>query len=82
MSGPFSKSHCLLTQQMIRRITVKPIGVHFEISLSPGVDLVLNSLSDEKLQASLRVLAIHGRFLEIGKFDLSKNTPLGKDNLE
>ncbi|XP_076103743.1 fatty acid synthase-like [Mytilus galloprovincialis] len=42
-----------------------------------GVDLVLNSLSEEKLQASIRVIAEHGRFLEIGKFDLSKNTPLG-----
>ncbi|XP_019359228.1 PREDICTED: fatty acid synthase isoform X1 [Gavialis gangeticus] len=42
-----------------------------------GVDLVLNSLAEEKLQASLRCLAQHGRFLEIGKFDLSKNNPLG-----
>ncbi|XP_053392677.1 fatty acid synthase-like [Mercenaria mercenaria] len=43
-----------------------------------GVDIVLNSLAEEKLQASLRVLAQHGRFLEIGKFDLSNNTSLGK----
>ena len=42
-----------------------------------GVDLVLNSLSDEKLQASVRCLAQHGRFLEIGKYDLSQNNPLG-----
>lgn len=42
-----------------------------------GVDVILNSLADEKLQASLRVLAQHGRFLEIGKVDLSNNTPLG-----
>ncbi|XP_076014659.1 fatty acid synthase [Genypterus blacodes] len=42
-----------------------------------GVDLVLNSLADEKLQASLRCLARHGRFLEIGKYDLSNNSPLG-----
>ena len=42
-----------------------------------GVDVVLNSLAEEKLQASLRCLAQHGRFLEIGKFDLSNNTPLG-----
>nr|XP_033816212.1 fatty acid synthase [Geotrypetes seraphini] len=42
-----------------------------------GVDLVLNSLAEEKLQASLRCLARHGRFLEIGKFDLSNNSPLG-----
>ncbi len=42
-----------------------------------GVDLVLNSLADDKLQASVRVLAAGGRFLEIGKFDLSKNAGLG-----
>ncbi|EDV19161.1 uncharacterized protein TRIADDRAFT_34034 [Trichoplax adhaerens] len=42
-----------------------------------GVDVVLNSLAEEKLQASLRVVARHGRFLEIGKYDLSNNTPLG-----
>lgn len=35
-----------------------------------GVDYVLNSLSDEKLQASLRCLARHGIFLEIGKYDI------------
>lgn len=39
---------------------------------------MLNSLAEEKLQASVRVLAQHGRFLEIGKFDLSNNTSLGK----
>ncbi|CAM5096781.1 unnamed protein product [Natator depressus] len=42
-----------------------------------GVNLVLNSLAEEKLQASLRCLARHGRFLEIGKYDLSNNSPLG-----
>ena len=42
-----------------------------------GVQVVLNSLAGEKLQASLRCLARHGRFLEIGKYDLSNNNPLG-----
>ncbi|XP_015126151.1 fatty acid synthase [Diachasma alloeum] len=42
-----------------------------------GVDLVLNSLAEEKLQASVRCLAKDGRFLEIGKYDLSNNSPLG-----
>ncbi|XP_063827966.1 fatty acid synthase [Ostrinia nubilalis] len=42
-----------------------------------GVDLVLNSLADDKLQASVRCLAEGGRFLEIGKLDLSNNTALG-----
>lgn len=43
-----------------------------------GVDIVLNSLAEEKLQASVRCLAKDGRFLEIGKYDLSNNSPLGK----
>lgn len=42
-----------------------------------GVDIVLNSLAEEKLQASIRCLANGGRFLEIGKFDLSNDAPLG-----
>ncbi|XP_076288350.1 fatty acid synthase 1 [Lasioglossum baleicum] len=42
-----------------------------------GVDVVLNSLSEEKLQASVRCLAEGGRFLEIGKYDLSNDAPLG-----
>ena len=41
-----------------------------------GVDLVLNSLADDKLQASLRCLADGGRFLEIGKYDMSINARL------
>lgn len=43
-----------------------------------GVDIVLNSLAEEKLQSSVRVLAEHGHFLEIGKFDLSQNNSLGE----
>ncbi|KAL0271260.1 UNVERIFIED_CONTAM: hypothetical protein PYX00_008407 [Menopon gallinae] len=42
-----------------------------------GVDVVLNSLAEDKLQASVRCLAKDGRFLEIGKFDLSNNSNLG-----
>lgn len=42
-----------------------------------GVDIVLNSLAEDKLLASLRCLAPHGRFLEIGKFDLASDNPLG-----
>ncbi len=43
-----------------------------------GVDIVLNSLSGEMLQASLNCMAQHGHFLEIGKFDMSNNTSIGK----
>lgn len=41
-----------------------------------GVDAVLNSLAEEKLQASLRCLKRGGVFLEIGKFDLASDNPL------
>lgn len=41
------------------------------------MDLVLNSLAEDKLQASVRCLAKDGRFLEIGKLDLSNNNALG-----
>ncbi|XP_055593806.1 fatty acid synthase-like [Uranotaenia lowii] len=44
-----------------------------------GVDYVLNSLSEEKLQASLRCLAPGGHFLEIGKYDMSKNSKLAME---
>uniref|UniRef100_A0A0A9Y3U2 Fatty acid synthase n=2 Tax=Lygus hesperus TaxID=30085 RepID=A0A0A9Y3U2_LYGHE len=42
-----------------------------------GVDVVLNSLAGEQLQSSVRCLADGGRFLEIGKVDLSNNSALG-----
>lgn len=42
-----------------------------------GVDYVLNSLAEEKLIASVKCLGKHGKFLEIGKFDMENNTKLG-----
>ncbi|KAJ8976879.1 hypothetical protein NQ317_001203 [Molorchus minor] len=41
-----------------------------------GVDIVLNSLAEDKLIASVRCLAKGGRFLEIGKFDMANNNTL------
>ncbi|XP_053675149.1 fatty acid synthase-like [Anopheles nili] len=41
-----------------------------------GVDFVLNSLSEEKLQASIRCLARGGHFLEIGKYDMMKDSKM------
>jgi len=41
-----------------------------------GVDIVLNSLTEEKFIASIRCLAKRDRFLEIGKFDILSNNPL------
>lgn len=41
-----------------------------ELTEGKGVDYVLNCLSDEKMQASVRCLADNGCFLEVGKFDM------------
>ncbi|XP_065221121.1 fatty acid synthase-like [Planococcus citri] len=41
-----------------------------------GVDVVLNSLAEDKLRASLRCVAEGGHFLEIGKLDMVKNNSL------
>ena len=48
-----------------------------ELTNGRGVDLVLNSLADDKLMASVRCLAVHGKFLDIGVYDAYKNTRLG-----
>ncbi|XP_012229663.2 fatty acid synthase [Linepithema humile] len=42
-----------------------------------GVDVILNSLAEDKLQAGIRCLAMNGRFLEIGKYDLSNDSRVG-----
>jgi fatty acid synthase len=42
-----------------------------------GVDIVINSLIGDKLQASFRCVADDGRFVEIGKYDLQMNKQLG-----
>ncbi|XP_039312213.1 LOW QUALITY PROTEIN: fatty acid synthase-like [Solenopsis invicta] len=42
-----------------------------------GVDVVLNSLAEEKLKAGIRCLAYNGRFVEIGKYDLSNDSRIG-----
>ena len=46
-----------------------------------GVDVILNSLADDKLHSSDQLLAENGRFLEIGKSDLTKDSPLGMHTL-
>ncbi|KAG8183232.1 hypothetical protein JTE90_014407 [Oedothorax gibbosus] len=42
-----------------------------------GADVVLNSLADDKFQASLRCVGRSGRFVEIGKYDLSLDRQIG-----
>ena len=46
-----------------------------------GVDYVLNSLSEEKLHASIRCLGMNGVFLEIGKFDIVNRTKIDMGHL-
>lgn len=41
-----------------------------------GVDVILNSLSGERLQASWECIAPFGRFIEIGKADIMANSSL------
>jgi len=53
-----------------------------ELTKGKGVDVVLNSLSGDYLRQSLSVLAPYGRFIEVGKKDISANAglPLGRFN--
>ena len=53
-----------------------------QITNGQGVDLVLNSLSGEFITKSLSTLSPGGRFLEIGKVDIVKNSQLGLAILE
>ncbi|CAG2172536.1 unnamed protein product, partial [Oppiella nova] len=48
-----------------------------ELTDGKGVDIVINSLAGEKLDASYECLANCGRFIEIGKFDMFQNRKLG-----
>ncbi len=48
-----------------------------ELTGGKGVDVVLNSLSGRAIPKSLMVLAPHGRFLEIGKTDIYRDSKLG-----
>lgn len=62
LDSHIGNSRDLSFEQMVKRETK-----------NRGVDIVLNSLVDEKLIASVRCLAHGGNFLEIGKFDLAND---------
>ncbi|GFW58488.1 fatty acid synthase [Trichonephila clavipes] len=47
-----------------------------------GVNVVLNSLADDKFLASIRCVANSGRFVEIGKYDLALDREIGKTVLK
>lgn len=42
-----------------------------------GVDVVVNSIAGEAIYKSVRCLAAYGRFIEIGKTDIYRNSKLG-----
>ncbi|MBX2836902.1 MAG: acyltransferase domain-containing protein [Gammaproteobacteria bacterium] len=42
-----------------------------------GVDVIVNCLAGELLQSSLRLISRYGKFIEIGRYDMAQNTPLG-----
>ncbi|CAG2108061.1 unnamed protein product, partial [Medioppia subpectinata] len=48
-----------------------------KITNGKGVDVVLNSLSGEKLDASYECVANSGRFIELGRFDMIQNKQIG-----
>ncbi len=52
-------------------------GQLMELTGGAGVDIVLNSLSGEAIYKSIRCLAPYGRFVEIGKTDIYRNSKLG-----
>ena len=48
-----------------------------ELTKGRGVDLVVNSLTGEKLDSSYQLLTDCGRFVEIGKYDMVQNKQIG-----
>ncbi|MET8861727.1 SDR family NAD(P)-dependent oxidoreductase [Nonomuraea sp. NPDC004580] len=48
-----------------------------ELTGGEGVDIVLNSLSGDAIEAGLGALRPGGRFVELGKRDIEENTQLG-----
>ncbi|MCK4991026.1 MAG: SDR family NAD(P)-dependent oxidoreductase, partial [Bacteroidales bacterium] len=48
-----------------------------ELTSGAGVDIVLNSLSGEAIYKSIKCLSPYGRFVEIGKTDIYRNSKLG-----
>jgi acyl transferase domain-containing protein/NADPH:quinone reductase-like Zn-dependent oxidoreductase/NAD(P)-dependent dehydrogenase (short-subunit alcohol dehydrogenase family)/acyl carrier protein len=84
-----SVKRTLLASMGVRHIfdsrDLRSIEAIRELTGGRGVDVVLNSLPGDWIDASLGLLAAHGRFLEIGKTDIYQDRPLGllpfQDNL-
>ena len=52
-----------------------------EVTAGRGVDIVLNSLTGRFITQSLKCLAPFGRFVEIGKSDIYRNSKMGLERL-
>ena len=73
----FLKKHYGLTdKQMFNSRDTNFEEEIMEATDGEGVDLVLNSLAEEKLLAGFRCVGDDGRFIEIGKYDFQMNNPL------
>jgi NADPH:quinone reductase-like Zn-dependent oxidoreductase/acyl carrier protein len=51
-------------------------GEVMERTRGAGIDIVLNSLSGDAVAAGLSVLGPYGRFIEIGRSDIYRNSPM------
>ncbi len=82
----FATAGSSIRRELLRRLGVSGVfdsrGTSFVDDIlaatdGDGVDVVLNSLSGELMKQSVRLLRPFGRFLEIGKRDLYRNTQIG-----
>ncbi|PLN77506.1 fatty acid synthase S-acetyltransferase [Aspergillus taichungensis] len=64
-----------------RRAWVSDMGAEALATQGRGVDVVLNCLPGTMFSQSMACLAPFGRFLEIGKTDIYRNTKLGLEKL-
>jgi acyl transferase domain-containing protein/acyl carrier protein len=69
--------HRLGIERVMSSRTLEFVDQIAEATAGTGVDVVLNSLGSEFIQASLDCLAPYGRFVEIGKRDIYANRTLG-----
>jgi acyl transferase domain-containing protein/NADPH:quinone reductase-like Zn-dependent oxidoreductase/thioesterase domain-containing protein/SAM-dependent methyltransferase/acyl carrier protein len=75
----------LLTEMGVRHVldsrTLRFADEIMELTGDQGVDAVLNSLAGDFIAKSVAVLAPFGRFIEIGKVDVYRNSKLGLQSL-
>ena len=73
-----------VTQGSVRPVPIAIpdfIGGAQEATAGRGVDIVLNSLTGRFIAQSLKCLAPFGRFIELGKSDIYRNSKLNLERL-